>query len=173
MSECFPIPRPLGVNVKIELDLSNYGTKADLKNGTGVDTSKSAKRVDLANLKSKIDKLDIGRLETTPVDLSKLNDVVKDNFVTKSGYDKLVKEVNAIQAVNAGNLVKKTDNNKKSSEIEKKILDHDHLKYISNQEFNKLTADNFAVRLAQANLATKADIAVFVKEISQNKTCIG
>ena len=107
MSECFPIPRPLGVNVKIELDLSNYGTKSDLKNGTGVDTSKSAKRVDLANLKSKIDKLDIGRLETTPVDLSKLNDVLKDNVVTKSGYDKLVKEVNAIQAVNAGNLVKK------------------------------------------------------------------
>ena len=107
MSECFPIPRPLGVNVKIELDLSNDGTKADLKNGTGVDTSKSAKRVDLANLKSKIDKLDIGRLETTPVDLSKLNDVVKDNVVTKTEYDKLVKEVNAIQAVNAGNLVKK------------------------------------------------------------------
>ena len=51
MSECFPIPRPLDVNMKIELDLSNYGTKADLKNGTGVDTLKRAKRVDLANLK--------------------------------------------------------------------------------------------------------------------------
>ena len=41
--------------------------------------------------------------------------------------------------------------------IEKKILDHDHDKYITTQEFNKLTADNFAARLVQANLATKAD----------------
>ena len=41
---------------------------------------------------------------------------------------------------------------------QKIILDHDHSKYISTQEFNKFTADNFAARLAQATLATKADI---------------
>ena len=45
------------------LDLSNYVTKSDLKNGTGVDTSKFTKKVDLANLKSNVDKLDIDKLK--------------------------------------------------------------------------------------------------------------
>ena len=44
-------------------------------------------------------------------------------------------------------------------EIENKILDHDHDKFITTQEFSKLTADSFAARLAQANLATNVDIA--------------
>ena len=43
-------------------------------------------------------------------------------------------------------------------EIEKKITDHDHYKYITTPEFNKLTAENFAARLKQANLASKTDI---------------
>ena len=44
MSEYFPKPNSLGANVKVELDLSNYTTKADLKNATGADTSKFAKK---------------------------------------------------------------------------------------------------------------------------------
>ena len=66
---------------------------------------------------------------------------------------------------NASNLVKKKTNyNTKISEIENKIpTDHDHDKYITTQQFNKLTAENFVVRLAQANLASKSDIANFVK----------
>ena len=52
MSECFPKTKSLGTNVKVELDLSNYATKADLKNTTAVDTSNFAKKYDLANLKS-------------------------------------------------------------------------------------------------------------------------
>ena len=85
--------------------MSNYATKSDLKNATGVDTSKFAKKIDLASLKSnvdkldidklkyvpnglsrlknKIDKLDIRKLETTPIDLSKLSDVVKNAAVKK------------------------------------------------------------------------------------------
>ena len=63
--------------MKVELDLSNLAAKADLKNATGVDTSTFVKKVDLASLKSEIVKLDIGKLETTSVDLSKLTDVVK------------------------------------------------------------------------------------------------
>ena len=50
MSECFPKPESLGANEKVELDLSNYKTKADLKNATGVDTSDFVKKTDLANL---------------------------------------------------------------------------------------------------------------------------
>ena len=51
MGEYFSKPRSLGENVKVELYLSNYVTKTDLKNVTGVVTSKFAKNVDLASLK--------------------------------------------------------------------------------------------------------------------------
>ena len=45
MSECFPKTKSAGTNVKVELDLSNYATKADLKNATAVDTSNFAKKI--------------------------------------------------------------------------------------------------------------------------------
>ena len=57
----------------------------------------------------------------------------------------------------------KTDYNTKFSEMEKKITDHDHDKYITTPEFDKLTAENFAARLAQADLASKNYIAISVK----------
>ena len=66
MSEYFPEPKSLVGRVKVELDLSNYATKADLKNATGVDTSKFDKKVDLANLKSNVDRLDIDKLKNVP-----------------------------------------------------------------------------------------------------------
>ena len=46
MSEYFPERKSFGKRVEVELDLSNYAPKADLKNETGVDTSKFAKKVD-------------------------------------------------------------------------------------------------------------------------------
>ena len=55
MSNYFPKPKSLGVNVKVKLDLSNYATKADLKDPAGVDTSKFAKKFDLTSLKSELD----------------------------------------------------------------------------------------------------------------------
>ena len=72
MSEYFQEPKSEGGRVKFELDLSNYATKSDLKTVTGVDTSKFAKIVDLANLKSNIDKLDIDKLKNVPTNLSNL-----------------------------------------------------------------------------------------------------
>ena len=54
MSEYFPERKSSGGRVKVELDLSNYVTKADLKNATGADASK---------LKSHVDKLDIDKLK--------------------------------------------------------------------------------------------------------------
>ena len=61
MSEYFPKPKSLGANVKAELDLSSYATKADLKIATGVDTLDFAKNTDLANLESDADKLVIDK----------------------------------------------------------------------------------------------------------------
>ena len=85
--------------MKVELDFSNFATKADLKNAIGVDISKCAKKADLAslkskvhqldfdklknipanlnNLKSKVDKLDVNKLVPGPADLSKLSDIKK------------------------------------------------------------------------------------------------
>ena len=63
MGEYFPKSNSLGANVEVELDLSNYATKSDLKNATGVDTSKFAKKDDITNLKSNVDKLDIDKLK--------------------------------------------------------------------------------------------------------------
>ena len=114
MSEYFPKPKSFGANVKVELDLSNYATKADLKNATGVDTSKFAEKVDLANLKSDVDKLDIDKLRHVPsnlsnlksrvdefavdklvpvrVDLSKVSDVVKNDVVKKDVFNVKLKK---------------------------------------------------------------------------------
>ena len=72
MSEYFPKLKSSGGSVKVELDLSNYATRADLKNATGFDTEKFAKKVDLANSKSDVHKLDIDKLKNVPTNLSNL-----------------------------------------------------------------------------------------------------
>ena len=54
-------------------------------------------------------------------------------------------------------LVKKNDYNGKVSDINKKVIDHDNDEYITTSEFNKLTTQNFATRLSQANLVTRTD----------------
>ena len=88
--------RSFGGNINVKVDLSNYATKTDLKNVTHVDTSSFALKTNLANLKTEVDKLDIEKLAPVPVDLSKVNDVVENDVVKKTVYDKLVAKVNAI-----------------------------------------------------------------------------
>ena len=67
MNEYFPEQSTLGRKVKVELDLSNYATKIDLKNVTGIDTSSFSKKFDLANLKSDVDKLDIDKFKNLQI----------------------------------------------------------------------------------------------------------
>ena len=62
--------------------------------------------------------------------------------------------------------MKKSDYDTKISDIEKKITDHNHDKYITTPKFNRLTTENFKVRLAQANLITKTDFDTKLKKIS-------
>ena len=72
MSEHFPEPYGyFGGNINVKVDLSDYATKADLKKAIGVGTSKS----------DKSGKLDIEKLETVPVDMSKLSSVLSNEFV--------------------------------------------------------------------------------------------
>ena len=93
MVKYFPEPKSLGKG-KAELDLSNYATKTDFKNATGIGTWSVAENVDLASLKSDADKLDIDILQIVPtnlilisVDLRKLIDVVRNNVVKKDTYN--------------------------------------------------------------------------------------
>ena len=82
MSQYFPKPyKPFGGDINVKVDLSNYATKADIKNISHVDTSSFALKSNLASLKTEVDKLDINQLVLVPVDLSKLSDVVKNDAV--------------------------------------------------------------------------------------------
>ena len=164
--------------------------------------------------------------------MSKLSDVVKNDVIKKTVYDKLVAKLNNIytsdfvlktkyqtdntelekkipnvndfvkgakftelenkipdssnlatktalttienKIPDVSSLVKKTDYNTKVTEIENKLNNHNHDKYIDTSEFNKLAADVFNARLAQANLITKADfdakLSSFNRTIMENKT---
>ena len=82
MSQYFPKPfRSFRGNINVKVDLSNYATKADIKNISHVDTSSFTLKTNFASLKTEVDKLDIEKL--APVDLSKLSDVVKNNVAKK------------------------------------------------------------------------------------------
>ena len=65
-------------------------SKIWLKKTAVVDTSNVFKKTDLASLKSEFDRLDIDKLESTPVDLIKLTNVVKNEVIEKTVYDHLV-----------------------------------------------------------------------------------
>ena len=119
----FPEPYTRNKNkIEVELDLSNYATKSDLKNAAGVVTLKFANKANLASLKSKIRKLDLDELETTPVDSSKLSDVVKNEVVKKAVDDELVKKLNAIQNNDTSGLVKKLTVKRKLVMLKRKYL---------------------------------------------------
>ena len=118
MSQYFPPYRSHGGDIKVELDLSSYATKQDLKNLSHVDISSFATKTNLASLKTEVDKIDIDKLKTVPVDLTKLSNVIKNDVVKKIEYDKLVSKVNSIDTTN---LVKKTKYEKDGSDFEDKI----------------------------------------------------
>ena len=208
MSQYFPKPfRSFGGNINVKVDLSNYATKADIKNISHVDTSSFALKTNLASLKTEVDKLDIDKLVPVPVDLSKFSDVVKNDVVKKAVYDKLAARANYIDTStfvlktkyerdkteletkipdvtdfvkktkltkleskiqnvsglatksqltavenkipDVISLVTKTNYDTKISELEIKLTDHNHDKYITTPEFNTLSADVFNLRLAQ------------------------
>ena len=99
MSQYFPKPyEPFGGDINIKVDLSNYWAKTDIKNILDIDTSSFALKSNLARLQTEVDKLDTNKLVPVPVDLSKLSDVVKNDVVKKTVYDKLVAKVNSIDS---------------------------------------------------------------------------
>ena len=93
MSAYYPPYRSSSNNVKVELDLTNYATKTDLKNITHVDVSSFASKTNLAALKTEVDKIDMDKLKTTPTDLAKLSNVVKNDVVKKTDYNAKVTSI--------------------------------------------------------------------------------
>ena len=117
MSQYFPkLYEPFGGDINVRVDLSNYATKTDIKNISHVDTSSFASKSNLASLKTEADKLDIDKLVPVPVDLIKLSDVVKNDVVKKTVYNKLVAKVNSIDT---SRFVLKTSYDTNKKELEK------------------------------------------------------
>ena len=87
MSKYFPPYGSSIKNIKVELDLSNYATKDDVKNITHVDVSSYARITNLAALKTEVDKIDTDKLKAVPNDLAKLSNVVKNDVVKKTDYN--------------------------------------------------------------------------------------
>ena len=94
-------------NVKVELDLTNYATKTDLKNITHVDVNSFASKTNLAALKTEVDKINVDKLKTTPTDLDRLSNLFKNDVVKKIDYNT---KVSSIEAQIAG-LTKNTVDN--------------------------------------------------------------
>ena len=82
-------------NIKVELDLSNYATKNDLKNITDADVSSFASKTNLAALKTEVDKIDTDKLKTAPADLTKLTNAIENDVVKKTDYNTKVTSIEA------------------------------------------------------------------------------
>ena len=78
MSRYYPKPyKPFDINFKVKVDVSNYATKTDIKNISHVETSSFGLKINLANLKTEVNKSGIDKLVPLPTDLSKLSNVLK------------------------------------------------------------------------------------------------
>ena len=91
-SQYFP-PYGSTNNIKVELDLVNYATKDYVKNITHVDVSSYATKTNSAALKSEVDKIEVDKLKTTPADLAKLSNVVKNDVVKNTDYNTKVTSI--------------------------------------------------------------------------------
>ena len=88
MCICYPPYKSSSNSIKVELDLTNYASKTDLKNITHVDVSSFA---NLAALKTEVEKIDVDKLKTTPTDLAKLTNAV--DLVKKTDYNTKVTSI--------------------------------------------------------------------------------
>ena len=168
-------------NIKVKLDLTNYATKTDLKNITHVDVSSFASKTNLAALKTEVDKLDVDKLKTAPVDLAKLTNGVENDLVQKTVYKT---KVTSIEAQITGLTKNTVDNladitklkaidtklnsylqtstfNSKVTEVEKKIKAADIIAKSANTKANTIRSDLTAY-------AKKTDVATDITAIKSD-----
>ena len=96
MSKYFSLYNNSGEIIKVELDLSNYDTKKDIKDITHIDVSCFASKTNLAALKPEVDKTDTDKLKTVPDDLAKLSNDVKNDVVKKTNSNAPKSKVDGI-----------------------------------------------------------------------------
>ena len=101
----YPPYRNSSNNIKVKLDLVNYGTKTDLKNINHADVSSFASKTNLASLKTEVDKIDTDNQQVA--DLAKLSNVVKNDVVKKTDYNA---KITSIEGQIAGVTKNTTDN---------------------------------------------------------------
>ena len=99
------------------------------------------------------------------------------DFIKKAKLAKLenkIPDISYLATKAALTTVKKTDYNTKVAEIENKLINHNHDKYIDTQEFNKLAVDVFNARLVQAKSITKTEfdskLSNLNRKITSNKS---
>ena len=92
-SQYYPPYKSSSNNITVELDLTNYATKTDLKNITHTDVSGFASKTNLAALKTEVDKIDVDKLKAVPTDLAKLSNVVNNDVVKKADYNTKVTNI--------------------------------------------------------------------------------
>ena len=93
MSKYFPPYNNSSGNSKVELDLSNYATKKDIKDITHIDAGGFASKTNLTALKTEVDKIDADKLKTVPNDLAKLSNILKNDVVKKTDYNTKISNI--------------------------------------------------------------------------------
>ena len=156
MSQYFPPYNNSSGNIKVELDLSNYATKDDVKNITHVDVSSYATKTNLAALKTEVDKIGIDKLKTVPDDVAKLSYVVKNEVVKKTDFsaDDYVKKTKFSGDINS--LDDKIDR------VEKKIHDVSSLETKRNVTMLIKNLDNRIDNLKIKEYAKKTSLSGYM-----------
>ena len=150
-----------GGDINVKVDLSNHATKADIKNILHVDTSSFALKTNLANIKTEVDQSDIEKLVPVPTDLSKLSNVVKNDVVKKTDYNKLVTKVDNIDT---SGFVLKTKYDADKLELENKIPDTSGL--VKKTEYNTKITEIEGKIPDVSSLATKTALTTVENKIS-------
>ena len=104
---------------KVELDLTNFTTKGDVKWAADVKTSSLSARADLASLNSYVEQLDIEKVKTGPADLGKVRNAVDNDVFKKAVCGKLFPKV---KAIDTNGFVLKTQYNTDKSGLEKEMM---------------------------------------------------
>ena len=162
-------------NVKVELSLSNYATKEDLKNITHADTTSYALKTNLASLKTEADKLDIPKLTNVPADLSKLTKEVQEDFTKKTDFNSLKTKVNRNKTDN-DNLETKVNNNDSTTRtsmnnLKTKVDGIDFTKYVLKSNYDTKVG-NLELKIPDINglLQTSSFNSKFTELESKIKT---
>ena len=184
----YPPYKSCSSNVKVTLDLTNYATKTYLKNITHVDVSSFASQTNLAALKTEVDKIDVDKLKTGPVDLAKLTNAVENADITKlkaidtnsfvlntklasdvttlenkiDTVDKKIPDISGLATKTSLNTYLQTSTfNSKVTEVENKIKAADIIAKSANTKANTIRSD-------LTDYAKKPDVATDITAIKND-----